>query len=392
MVDTHVVAILDSMDDLDPASLFLRPGQDLEPVALDSAVYDSVNGGVTERTLDICIKDLPNTPVSLAKATSRQFHRPGKPGADHDPVQSNDSHHYTDEECNGTKSQAGVDFGAPDAWEKAGERDLEQRVFCIDQPSIFDSFFGTSTRSVLQSSGPADRLKTLTKEAVQKTPSGRHPSALRETQLFQESSGSDQDRASRQQQVNLDSEAYGHWNRRTVFGSLSHPAGAMSSLPGSHINGEESEASELEDLSEPPSFYREPVDLVFELPALSKRPRDILDEQLEIEGLESTRLSSQGKNSNQTTGKRRRSVSGRLAGSSRSPDQKSLKSNSKDLWRDAGKPMEQDTTTSGSKGGKAQLSWETGSKVGLLSQIDVPFVSPYITEAGTDCFEAIYQK
>ncbi|KAF9309585.1 hypothetical protein BG003_009597 [Podila horticola] len=309
------------MQDMDPASLlFIKPDDTFTPMSLDPDLFATVGQGVCEKVLTIerpCVsRDQPSGPdTQLALQGLKSLAESVLPD-------SNAGIKSRDDETVESRSWIGTSHD----WNTLWDEELDQRVLQMDRPNIFGSFHGDHERPELSSD---DSLHSRTPD----TDGSGH---------------------------------YEAWNKRTVFGSLSHPAGSMQHEAGDGAASWDS------------------VDLRFELPPLTKRPRDIVDEALLSDGAARTpSLSKKGRT-------KVTPVSGSSA--------KRSKSSIIDTWRAAGMPEQYDTTAGAvenlqeSQANKSQLSWETCSKNGPVPQPKMPIISPYVTEMGTKPFEAVYNR
>lgn len=302
---------------MDPASLlFIQPDDAFTLMHLDPDLFETVGQGVCDRVLNIERpssspgQQLPGPEAQLPlhglKSLAESVH-------DNNTRTKNKVH----------KSESRPWIGTSQDWSTLWDKELDQRVLQMDRPNVFDSFHSGHETPELSSD---NSLPNLTRD-------------------------------------NDDSEHYEAWNKRTVFGSLSHPAGSTQSEAGDE------------------AVSRDSVDLRFELPPLTKRPRDIVDECLLSGGVvETSSLSKKGKT---------KVVSGS------GPSARRLK-NSVDTWRAAGMPEQRDTAALENKqsgqANKSHLLWETCSRNGPVPQPTMPIISPYVTETGTKLFEAVYNK
>ncbi|KAG0214310.1 hypothetical protein BGX28_002418 [Mortierella sp. GBA30] len=322
---------------MDPASLLFLPRGEYAPLHLDPVLFESVGDGVAFESLTIPTQGstLPPTPEPLKGLKSL---------ADHF-----DSYEFTGRKRNVDGGPPKRRLGKAKAWESDLELELDQRIQHIERPNIFDSFI--DMQSGIPNTRDDGSLSTFTSDAS-----------------YEESANS-----SSSHEKERDSDAYARWNRQSIFGSLSHPAATDS------LSWEQSRK------------VKETAEIALEIPALTKRPRDILDEYL---------------NHDAPTNMSQKTRMARIDDSTnvRKIGAKFIKMGSQqyqaDSWRALGKPEQQDVAIIGSvrsqalqgKSSKPQLTWESCSKTGPIEQPDMPFVSPYITEAGTALFEAVYQK
>ncbi|KAF9214324.1 hypothetical protein BGZ59_003928 [Podila verticillata] len=303
---------------MDPASLlFIQPDDTITPMHLDPDLFETIGQGVCDRVLNIerpsssPRQQLPGLEAQLPlhglKSLAESVH-------DNSARTKNKAH-------KSVESRPWI--GTAQDWKTLWDKELDQRVLQMDRPNIFDSFHSGHDTPELSSD---DSLHNLAPD-------------------------------------NNNSEHYEAWNKRTVFGSLSHPAGST-----------QSEAWDG-------AASRDSVDLRFELPPLTKRPRDIVDECLLSDGVMGTpSLSKKGKTK---------------VASGSGPSARRLK-NPVDTWRAAGMPEQHDTAAleknQPGQANKSQLSWETCSRNGPVPQPTMPIISPYVTETGTKLFEAVYNK
>ncbi|KAF9186022.1 hypothetical protein BGZ50_002685 [Haplosporangium sp. Z 11] len=317
------------MQDLDPASLLFIPRDEYTPLTLDPALFESV-GGVSSEMFTTPNPDAPpspSEPLERLKALASQF----DPTIDHDTLTPENGSKEA-AECNAQR----MPMTSAVVWESSWKYELDQRVLEIDRPSIFDAFHDPTKPRIV---GDEGSLSSFLSDSSSQESSVDH---------------------------------FTRWNKKTLFGSLSHPAGQ-------------------ESLStKQPLDTRDTVDIDLELPPLTKRPRDILDE----------------------CAGREASVSADLPkGQESERDIRSAKAvkvhvtepwSRLDTWFAAGKPLQQDTTitTRTQKSAsesmnvpdKSQLTWEMCSRYGPTVPPKKDIISPYITETGTRVFEAVYHK
>jgi hypothetical protein len=309
------------MQDMDPASLlFIKPDDAFTPMSLDPDLFETVGQGVCDKVLTIerpsVSRDQPSGPDAQPALQGL------KSLAESVLPDSNARTKSKDDETAESRSW----IGTSQDWNTLWDKELDQRVLQMDRPNIFDSFHSGHETPELSSD---DSLHSRTPDTD-------------------------------------GSEYYEAWNKRTVFGSLSHPAGAMQPEAGDR------------------AASRDSADLRFELPLLTKRPRDIVDEALLSDGAARTPSPSKKGRTKVTPG----------SGSSA----RRSKSSTIDTWRAAGMPEQHDTTAGAmesrqeSQANKSQLSWETCSKNGPVPQPKMPIISPYVTETGTKPFEAVYNR
>ncbi|KAF9905851.1 hypothetical protein EC991_001256 [Linnemannia zychae] len=327
------------MQDRDPASLLFISRDEYGPLYLDPELFESVGDGVSQKTFVI-----PKAPSEkLVKSSS---------AADLDPLDrlksladklSPQSADEPDNNSNlgGDKGKGiRIRMGTAQSWESAWEQDLDQRVLDIERRSIFDTFCNPGTSNALLPDT----------QGAQSSPI-----------LRAQGSGVPED-------VNLDTE----WKRPTVVDFLSHSAGTALSL----------------------STTKDTLNLSFDLPSLSKRPRNILDDCLLRDQVPKA-FGTINKHQQQDQELRAPKVAKRQSPASKANGEKEDRV---ETWRAAGKPVQDDLT--GTHGGlkvkkrliQEQLSWETCSNGGHRTVSSHHVMSPYVTEAGTATFESVYQK
>ncbi|CAO3572327.1 unnamed protein product [Mortierella alpina] len=327
------------MQELDPALFLFIPQDEYTPLHLDPALFESVGNGVTTETLAFAKQSSP--PLSLSSSPAEPM--PGLKSL----ATLCDAYGQVD-----AKEEDGVDqprLGSKkgDTWELDWEKELDERISHIERPNIFDSFHD-----------PYNNFPCGVKEHGDQ-PSSASEAAAREN-VVSTSARRDQRRPT----------TYTQWNSRSVFGSLSHPAGTSTLLTNASKD------------------VKNTTEVEFELPALTKRPRDILDECVDRDRSASIGSGHQRSEPDRVCGQSNKEA--KLAKSDKRPDS----------WRALGTPQQQDVsiahsqepTKSRHEHGKPRLTWETCSTSGPKEQSDKPFVSPYITEAGTLFFEAVYQR
>ncbi|KAF9966551.1 hypothetical protein BGZ70_001960 [Mortierella alpina] len=327
------------MQELDPASFLFLPRDEYAPLHLDPALFESVGNGVTTETLAIPKQSSP--PLSLSSSPADSM--PGLKSL----ATLCDAYGQVDAKKDDGVDQPRLASKKGDTWESDWERELDERISHIERPNIFDSFHV-----------PHNNYPCGVKENVGQTSSASEASVRG---ITVSASAQGQQRRST---------TYTQWNSRSVFGSLSHPAGP---------------STLLRDATED---SKNTTEVEFELPALTKRPRDILDECVDRD-----RLVSLGPG-------HRRSEPNRISGEANKESKIAKSDKRPDSWRALGTPQQQDVSTARSqeptdsnyKHGKPRLAWETCTSSGPKQQSDKPFVSPYITEAGTPYFEAVYER
>ncbi|GJJ68373.1 hypothetical protein EMPS_00719 [Entomortierella parvispora] len=231
---------------------------------------------------------------------------------------------------------------------------------------------------------------------------------------------------------------YDRWNSRTVFGALSHPAAAvdatgkqqdaimrvMSNLPKNKLlEFDIDKHGKTRAANRPLSVFtqsqmdgrvrggEDDVGLVFELPALTKRPRDILDDCLDRE----RPLRQPGSKMDGVTtpdDDMRMSKAMRLdAQDSVYPkvDKEQGQMRDLDLWlsasrrpiqNDTQKMKRYDTTEEDERPVFSQLSWETCSRTGIPTSLSLSSSatagtethSPYVTEAGLPVMTSLFRR
>ncbi|KAG0004783.1 hypothetical protein BGZ79_008131 [Entomortierella chlamydospora] len=336
------------MQDLDPASLLFTQPDEYVPLHLDPSIFESVGDGVAPDSFTIPDRAIPlpsfPEPLESLKLLADHLNPIGQ-----DNTQSTYGFPHTkysdvDNVVNGRRRVLAM--GAVGAWDTAWENDLDQRVQCIDRPNIFDRLLDSETKSTLVSMDS-------------------EPPSLTQDASSQESMESFRDR---QRTASSDTDAFRQGKDLPVVDTPPHQAKSSTSAKST-------------------------VELVLELPPLTKRPRDIVDDCCYRGGFELGASSLL-----------RKDISNK-AWDVKVPKTKSkgtTKSNvhmgQADSWRAAGIPLQHDSIV-GEAGArvidrpdKMQLTWETCTEFGPRTQPEMPFVSPYITEAGTRMFEAIYQK
>ncbi|KAG0254885.1 hypothetical protein BG011_005446 [Mortierella polycephala] len=327
------------MQDLDPASLLFIPRDEYAPLTLDPALFESVGDGVSSKMFTAPNPDAPPPlpePLERLKTLAAQF----DPTADHDTLASE----------SGSKEAAESDaqripMTSAVVWESSWKYELDQRVLEINRPSIFDTFHDPTKSRIVGDEGSLSSFSS-------------------------DSSSQESVSATQSQESGVDH--FTRWSKRTLFGSLSHPAGQESLS------------------SKQPLDTRDTVDVDFELPPLTKRPRDILDECAGNEASVGAGLPKGQKSEHQVRSAKAAKVHvtepwSRL-----------------DTWSAAGKPLQQDTavatrtrepaSASTIVPDKLQLTWEMCSRYGPAVSPKKDIISPYVTEAGTRVFEAVYHK
>ncbi|KAG0286053.1 hypothetical protein BGZ96_009792 [Linnemannia gamsii] len=327
------------MQDLDPASLLFIPRDEYTPLQLDPELFESVGDGVSLQTFNIPKVTLPTTAnKSPSVAAPDLLGRLKSLAAKLDPPNANGSDILRGGGGGGGGGHKGnrARMDTTQSWDVAWEQDLDQRVLEIGQPNIFDSFH-TPGASVLFD--------------------------------FQEPSTSpvSSEQGARGPEVDL----FAEWNPRTAIDSPSHPAGPTSS----------------------PTITKETLNLSFDLPVLSKRPRNILDDCVLRD--QNPIATTTNKHHQQPTTQDFRA--GKVAKTHSLQSRVNTKEDLAETWRAAGKPIQDDLTGSTAHGNRGariqeQLRWETCSKSGLRTVSSHLAMSPYMTEAGTTTFESVYLR
>ncbi|KAG0052084.1 hypothetical protein BGZ83_003017 [Gryganskiella cystojenkinii] len=291
---------------------------------------------------------------------------------------------------------------------------IDLRALDIQQPTIFESFWtGVRPTNDQLTAATGTSLSSLSANESSLVPSSSSPSSLFPSRTAH------------------DEADYDKWNSRTVFGALSHPASASivdikSSLniPSNNtskawkdwnikrklqiVDGVVQSAQNRTTTSALKSTTRtrrkDDVELLFELPTLTKRPHDILDDCLDREGqrldkdMAFTGNNKFARRSLFSSPKKGFLDNGESGGVS---VQEQPQSNvvAEDLWLAAGKHTQESPagkTTRLAKIGSqrsrydgrplhSQLSWETCTRTGpalpLPSSTQQPNLSPFVTEA-----------
>ncbi|KAK3836530.1 MAG: hypothetical protein JOS17DRAFT_482764 [Linnemannia elongata] len=326
--DTH----LSRMQNLDPASLLFIPRDEYAPLQLDPELFESVGEGVSLRTFVIPKDASPTTSSTKTPSVpaSNTLDRLKSLAAKFNPQDAGTPECHTDGGVGERRKSNRSRMGATQSWDAAWDQDLDQRVLEIDRPNIFDSFHtpGTAVAFDVQEFSPLAG------------PSG---------------SGEEVPMVESLTEFTVD--------------SLALPAGSTSS----------------------PSITREKLDLSFDLPVLSKRPRNILDDCVLRDQIP---IATANKHHQQPTASDGRA--GKFAKTHPSKSKFDVKEDLAETWRAAGKPV-QDDLTGAAHGGlgariQEQMCWETCSKSGPRTMSSHLVMSPYVTEAGTSTFESVYQR
>jgi hypothetical protein len=330
------------MQDRDPASLLFVPRDEYRPLQLDPELFESVGGGVSQRTFIIPEAPLKTPAKPSHVSESDPLDRLKSLAAILDPQEGDKPDNSSDTrgggaECKGSQR---IRMGTAQSWESAWEQELDQRVLDIDQYNIFDKFCDLGTSSVLF---PGN-------QPVQPSSS-----------LFLSGLRAPQD-------VDLDRE----WRKLAVVDATSHPAGLALS----------------------PSVTKDTLALSFDLPALAKRPRSILNDCLLRDQV--PRAIGKTNRHQQRDQEFRAPKVAKTQSLTRKVDNQ--KEDRAETWRAAGKPVQDDLTET-HRGVNAkerliqeQLSWETCAKGGPRIVSSHLVMSPYVTEAGTSTFESVYQR
>ncbi|KAF9112396.1 hypothetical protein BGX27_003438 [Mortierella sp. AM989] len=339
------------MQDLDPASLLFINRDEYTPLHLDPSIFESVGDGVAPKSFTILdpVSPLPSSPGPLEnlKSLAERLNPIGQDDVQSINISASSKNGDIKSSFNGYRKMRTM--GTVESWDAAWEHDLDQRVQRIDRPNIFDRLLDIEAKSPL-------------------VPNDAMLSSLAPDLSSQESAGSS---CKNQWTIGSSTDSYIHGGSPPAI----HPAVV-------------------------PTFTKSSVEFVLELPPLTKRPRDIVDECYDRGGLGIGKLPSLREESTSNT--RHAKV---LKSKSEVASKDNALSNHTDSWRAVGIPLQQDTTVGGSGKGingpiaddgtrpdKMQLTWETCTEFGPKVQPEMPFVSPYITEAGTSMFETVYQK
>jgi hypothetical protein len=323
------------MQDLDPASLLFISRDEYAPLQLDPELFESVGDGVSLETFNIPKVTSPTTAIkSPSVAGSDLLDRLKSLAAKLGPSNADESANLGGGGGKGHKSNRGR-MDTTQSWDVAWEQDLDQRVLEIDQPNIFDSFHTPGTAGVIEFQEPS-----------QPPVSSERGAGVPEVDLFAE------------------------WNPRATIDSPSHQAG----------------------LKSPPTITKETLSLTFDLPALSKRPRNILDDCVLRDHNPIATISNRHRQP--TTHDIR---AGKVAKTHASKSRVDTREDLAEIWRATGKPVQDDLTGStahGKRGARMQeqLRWETCSKSGPRTASSHHVMSPYVTEAGVTTFESVYQR
>lgn len=320
------------MQDLDPASLLFIPRDEYAPLQLDPELFESVGDGVSLKTFVIPKATPPTTPSTKSPSVSASdtLGRLRSLAVKFNPQDTDTPENHAGGDLGERQKSNRSRMGTTQSWDIAWDQDLDQRVLQIDRPNIFDSFHTPGTAAAFD----VQEFNPLQVQSGQ----GEGP----EVDSFTE----------------------------PTVGSLALPADPTSS----------------------PSVTRETLNLSFDLPVLSKRPRNILDDcvlrdQIPI-------VPTANKHHEQPTAPDDRVR--KVAKTQPSKSRFDVQEDRAETWRAAGKPV-QDDLTGTAHGGRGpriqeQLSWETCSKSGPRTVSSHLVMSPYVTEAGTGTFESVYQR
>ncbi|KAF9200628.1 hypothetical protein BGZ49_009136 [Haplosporangium sp. Z 27] len=326
------------MQDLDPASLLFIHHKDYALAHLDPSIFESVGNGVAPTSFDIPDLVSSPTPSSPEPLKNLKALADGLNPLGLDNTQPSLASARTKSDDIGSSQKRRLD--AVDELIVGWDLELDQRVNRIDNLNIFDKLFDPDTNCDLVPNKFPPIPPTL--EASSRD------SAL-DDQLT----------------LHLDSD-----NSRQKKDFLHNNHSEETSTP-----------------------FKGSVEFSLELPPLTKRPRDIVDDCFGNDGFGLEKFQPEQRNA--------KVLKTHPAGASK----KSTRISPTDTWRAVGIPQKQDTVTGKNETGastvstspnnrpdKMQLSWETCTEFGPKIQPELPFVSPYISEAGTRIFEALYQK
>ncbi|KAF8968212.1 hypothetical protein BGZ46_010919, partial [Entomortierella lignicola] len=317
---------------------FLDKRHDYAPAHLDPSIFESVGNGVAPTSFDIPDLVSSPTPSSPEPLKNLKALADGLNPLGLDNPQPSLASARTKSDDIGSSQKRRLD--AVDELIVGWDLELDQRVNRIDNLNIFDKLFDPDTNCDLVPNEFPSIPPTL--EASSRD------SAL-DDQLT----------------LHLDSD-----NSRQKKNFLHNDHSEETSTP-----------------------FKDSVEFSLELPPLTKRPRDIVDDCFGNDGFGLEKFQPDQRNA--------KVLKTHSAGASK----KNTRMSPTDTWRAAGIPQKQDTVTGKDGTGantvsatpnnrpdKMQLSWETCTEFGPKIQLELPFVSPYITEAGTRMFEAVYQK
>ncbi|KAF8925134.1 hypothetical protein BGZ58_001109 [Dissophora ornata] len=334
------------MQDLDPASLLFIPHHEYAPLHVDPALFESVGEGVAANTFTIPNLGLSPPPTSSSSTDPASLQQRLKSLAEQlDPTGQSDDK---------TPSRKRKGMSTTEEWDTAWEQGLDQRVQRVDGRNIFDSFLD----------GGRSYTRLLIGQDMSLLPFNSNVSSQESLPAVVQEVDEKEEIGKRSQM-----DTYATWKQYPVSGSRSH-------LTGSSTSTERT------------------ADLTFELPPLAKRPRDILDNCCLLDGSAAVKSSSGSDWDDEG-----RSV--KIPKAELKITKNDGQRSSRDTWRDAGKPLQQDTAIQGhgqvgagsmARPDKVQLTWEMNTRTGPKAQPEIPIISPYVTEAGTLMFEAVYQK
>ncbi|KAG0271806.1 hypothetical protein BGZ95_000334 [Linnemannia exigua] len=327
------------MQDRDPASLLFIPRDEYGPLLLDPELFESVGDGVSQKTFAIPKAPSPKTTMSSSATDADPLDRLKSLAAKMNPLDAGelDSINGLGE---GEKWSTRKRMGTAQSWNSAWEQDLDQRVHDINRYNIFDSFRNPGTVGVFDSQD-AQLSSTLSAQG----------SRVLEAD------------------PNLDTER----RRPTFVETISHSAGPTSF----------------------PSTTKDTLSLSFDLPSLTKRPRNILDDCLLRDQVPRAAGTSHRRQQQPMQDIRARKVAKSQSFKGKTDEQKEARA---EAWRAAGKPDQDDLTGShgrptGRKGLiQEQLSWETCATRGPRTVPSHSVMSPYVTEAGIATFESVYLR
>ncbi|KAF9143867.1 hypothetical protein BGX30_014455 [Mortierella sp. GBA39] len=319
------------MQDLDPASLLFIPRDEYAPLQLDPELFESVGDGVSLKTFVIPKATPPTTSSTKSPSVSAldSLDRLRLLAVKFNPQDADAPENHAGGGVGERQKSNRSRMGTTQSWDAAWEQDLDQRVLEIDRPNIFDSFHT-----------PGAAAFDVQEFIPLLVPSGQ--GEVPEVDSITES----------------------------TVGSLALPA----------------------DPTSPPSVTKEALSHSFDLPVLSKRPRNILDDCVLRDQIPVAATAI--KHHHQPTAPDGRA--GKFAKTQPSKIRFDVTEYRAETWRAAGKPVQNDLTGAADDGRGAriheQLSWETCSRSGLRAVSSRPVMSPYVTEAGTTTFESVYQR
>ncbi|KAG0371108.1 Gamma-tubulin complex component 6 [Gamsiella multidivaricata] len=336
------------MQDQDPASLFFASRDEYAPLLIDPSLFESVGEGVAPNIYTIPDR-MPPSPSTGQLQQQKACAEKSRP-LDQVGASSKSVHHDQDGVRERLVGRKRKDMGTLDAWDTVWGQDLDHNVQRIDRRSIFDSFLDAHCNHTADQDSYLSPLTSI-------PPLQTSPVATR--------LGDNMTMGPRTDECPKKS-------THSVFGPLSHPVRPESPL-------------------EPESSNVKPTaDLVFELPPLSKRPRNILDEYCDRRNSGVWASASSVETGNSTGSTKTYKIPPR-------PKKNETRMIQVNTWHAAGTPSQRDTTTgqdneSAAYPDKVQLTWEMSIAAGPLAQPGIPIASPYVTEAGVGVFEAAYQR